>query len=103
MKKLLGYNKAMFKAGGWFTKFFMVSLPIFVLCAIFLPITGDVSLINQEGAGKFVMIVFYSGFALFYPIRNYLMVNKVVKGAEVDPEIKDKYRALLAEVEKLEL
>ncbi len=103
MKKLLGYNKAMFKTSGWFTKFFMVTLPILVLCAIFLPITGDVSLIDEEGAGKIVMIVFYSIFALFYPVRNYLMVNKVVKGSELDPELKDKYRSLLEEVEKLGL
>ena len=97
MRNLLIANKVVFFAGsGWrrlFKQFWMVTLPLLVLYATF----GDLSLFDgvkdatlwQQRAQSWPMITFYWIIFLgFYPIRNWIEVKRIVKGAGMNPKLK---------------
>jgi hypothetical protein len=90
MNKLINYNRVVFKVGGWFTKFWMITMPIFILFLIFgdlTPFNGEVSTLWIERAQSWPMLVFYSMFLIGYPFRNYLEVDRIIKGAGYESRV----------------
>ena len=101
MKKFINYNIVMFKVGSWFTKFFMLTIWPFCAFILFVNLHGGGSLVSQGGS-SWIMIAFICLFGLFYPIRNFLEVTRVVEGSVGNPALKDKYRKVLEAVTKQE-
>jgi len=99
MKNLIKYNIAKFKTGSLFLKFFMVTLWPFCLFMIFNPFDSDGTLASQGGSA-WVVIVFIMIFGLFFPIRNWIGVKRILDNVDKDPSFKDKYRDLLKELKK---
>jgi len=98
MKKLINYNRVVFKVGGWFTKFWMITMPIFIAFLIF----GDVTPFNDvssslwsERADSWPIIAFYCFFLIAYPFRNYLDVHTLLKRAEYDLKTAHDYKKVL--------
>lgn len=86
MKKLINYNRVVFKAGGWFTKFWMITMPIFTIGAI---------ISMSQMPGSWPMLIWFIVFTLFYPIRNYMEVDKLIKRSEIDEEFAHDYKRVL--------
>lgn len=98
MKNIIIANRVVFKAGNWFTKLFMITMPIFVLYGIF----GDMNLADGEynslissGGSAWFMVAFFATFLLLYPIRNYWEVKRLVKAAGLNPKLAMKYERVL--------
>ena len=94
LKDIFVCNKVMFKVGGWFTKFFMLTILPFCAYGIFGDLSGDGSLVSQGGSG-WIMVAFISAFGLFYPIRNYLEVKRIVNGTKGDLKLQNDYKVVL--------
>ena len=109
LRNLLIANRVVFKAGGFFTKLWMITMPIFVLYGIFGNITFAVALTDTDGAtslwqtrgDSWPMILFYSVFLFGYPFRNLHEVNRIVKGVGMNTKLKYHYKNVL-EVYKAE-
>ena len=105
MKKLINYNRVVFKVGGWFTKLWMITMPIFVAFLMFgdmTPLDGTFSSLWIERSQSWPMLAFYFfGFLGFYPIRNYIEVDRIIKRAGYDPEIALAYNKVLYAYKKV--
>lgn len=98
MKKLFIYNLVIFKSGGFFTKFWMITMPFFVLFLTF----GDINVISNEYTSLWAqkedawpIILLYSLFVIAYPFRNYIEVDRIIKGAKTDMKIAHDYKSVL--------
>ena len=105
MKKILLYNKVVFNAGHgwrkWTKRFWMITMPLFVLAALFIDIgAGDslFNLVSSQGGGSYLMVAWFFIFMLFYPIRNYLEVKRILKAKSQAPELYEQILELYNEV-----
>ena len=98
MKKLLIYNRIIFNVGGWFTKFWMITMPMFVLYGIF----GDTNIgdgvyysLWKARETSWPMIAFFGLFLVLYPFRNYYEVNRILKASKKDLKVAHDYKSVL--------
>lgn len=94
LKDLFVCNAVVFKIGGWFTKFFMITIWPFCATMIFVDTSGEGSLISQGGSA-WVMIIFIMAFGLLYPVRNYWEVKRILKGTKGDLQLQNDYKHVL--------
>lgn len=90
-------NKVKFLGGTLFDKFFMISLPLFASALLFLDLSVlprlsyHGSLIEEGGEGIYFSI-FIACFVVFYPIRNWIGINNIIKKYKTSKYLTEKER-----------
>ncbi len=99
MNKLITYNRVVFTVGGFFTKLWMITMPLFILYLTFgdvTPFDGYIDSLWLNRSQSWPMLVFYWFIFLgFYPVRNYLEVDRVLKGASEDEKLAQDFKTVV--------